>query len=140
MLRLLGGWIQLELPTPVVVVDGEIRSSVEGARGAAPTDGCSASASARPWRQASTAVLFKAFVRWGSLRRRVRWRWPAPALAGDRAGDFVNVPAAKNPRTWWYFFLLFLRSFLLVGVGQLSSVFLYGLPVCVRVFVRFLNL
>ena len=69
-----------------------------------------------------------------------RWRWPAPALAGDRAGDFVNVPAAKNPRTWWYFFLLFLRSFLLVGVGQLSSVFLYGLPVCVRVFVRFLNL
>ena len=100
LLRLLGGWIELELGAPAFVVGSEFRSSAEGTRGAAPTDGCSASASARPRRRASTAVLFKAFARWGFLLRRVRWRRPVAALAGDGAGDFVNLPAAKSPRTW----------------------------------------
>ena len=100
LLRLLGGWIKLELRAPTFVVGGEFRSSAEGARDAAPTDGCLASASARPRRRASTAVLFKAFARWGFLRRRVRWRQLVAALASDGAGDFVNLPAAKSPRIW----------------------------------------
>ena len=69
-----------------------------------------------------------------------RWRWPAPALAGDRAGDFVNVPAAKNPRTWWYFFFAFLEVLSVSRGGTAVFRIPVWLPIRVRVFVRFLNL
>jgi len=84
-----GGRIELDLPVVAAVVDGELRSRAKGARRAAPTDGSSASALARPWRRVSYAVLFKAFVRWSSLWSRVRRRRPA-AAAGD-GGGFFNL-------------------------------------------------
>jgi len=59
VVRLLGGWIELELPAAAIVVGGERRSMAKGARGAASTDGVSASASVCPWRRVSSAVHFQ---------------------------------------------------------------------------------
>ena len=39
VLRLLGGWIELERPGAAAVVIGELGSMAEGARGVSPTDG-----------------------------------------------------------------------------------------------------
>jgi len=56
VLRLSGGWIELERPGAAAVVIGELGSMAEGARGVSPTDGRTALASACLYWRVSSAV------------------------------------------------------------------------------------
>lgn len=96
MLWMPGGRIRFEFPVTATVIVGELGSRAKVAWGAAPTDGCSTLASTRLWRRESSAVRFKAFMRWSSLWLLARRRRPELAWSRGDGGDFWNLPLAKG--------------------------------------------
>jgi hypothetical protein len=71
------------LPAAAVVIVGELRSKIQGARGVSPADGRSSTITSRPTGQVSSAASSKAFARWSFLGSGWRQRRPEPVIPGD---------------------------------------------------------
>ena len=111
----IGGWFGLEVPAASVVVDSELCSKIQGARGVAPADGRLGDGLISFFGTSVHYGFFKAFVRWSTLRSGVVRR-PEPAIL--RGGDLRRVRPAKGSGDLDVIFV-FLWTF--VQSGMVSS-------------------
>ena len=127
----IGGWFGLEVPAAAVVVDSELCSEIQGARGVAPADGRLGDGLISFFGTSVHCGFFKAFVRWSTLRYGVVQR-PEPAIL--RGGDLRRVRPAKGSGDLDVIFVFLWTS---VQSGMVSST-LYPCTVYLYLYV-FLN-
>lgn len=121
------GWFGLEVPA-AVVVDSELCSKIQGARGVAPADGRLGDGLISFFGTSVHCGFFKAFVRWSTLRSSVVRR-PEPGNPPRRGSPASSAcKGVRGPRCNFFF----LMDLCAIWDDQLYSVSLYGLPVSVR--------
>ena len=103
----IGGWFGLEVPAAAVVVDSELCSKIQGARGVAPADGRLGDGLISFFGTSVHCGFFKAFVRWSTFRSGVVLR--RPELAILHGGDLRQVRPA-------------------IGSGDLDIIFVFLWP------------
>ena len=133
VLRKMGGWIRLEVSVPAVGGGGEFRSKIKSARGVASADGLLGDGLIS---FAGTSVFCSFLQSIRAMEYSSIWIWAAAvgsSVPRRRERCSLGLQGVQGPRSN----IFLLKALCASTVVLLYSVFLYGLPVSVLVFVRF---